>query len=374
VQYLPNPEEQEWLLDGLATLIEKRGYGHFVTMPIVEPTPACFPDRWNFSPSGLDRIVRRLMQYANLADLQPHILTFVQATQERKTGRDPYACHTIAGAFLGIDGKTCSLAFNEQAPADAEYMAGVMAHEVAHVYRAFHGLGDETLSREEEECLTDVTAAYLGFGILTANVSFRTRTSGTNVGYHATFKWSTQRAGYLTPQAFAYLIAVQMTVRNFAKKQCRKLLKHLETDQAAFAQAALDVLIHDKDKLAERLKLPARSLWTPSPGLSEILHSLPKAESHNAGRPVYRVAKANMGVYGVLGLVAGVVTAIVAVVVWDSGIALTLPFIGLAAGIWWGYHNRVEVCSNRDCHSVLPAGVATCPQCERDIVNSSNEE
>ena len=379
VQYLPTPEEQEWLLDGLALLIEKRGHGHFVTMPIVEPTPAYFPDRWNFSPVGLDRVVRRLMQYANLTDLQPRLLTFVQATQERDTGQGAYACHTVAGAFLGIDGQTCSLAFNEQAPPDAEYMAGVIAHEVAHVYRAFHGLWAETLSREEEECLTDVTAVYLGFGILTANISFRTRTSGTNVGYRATFKWSTQRVGYLTPQAFAYLIAVQMIVRNFDKKRCRQLLKHIEPDQAAFAQAAFDMLIHEKEKLAKHLKLPARSLWVPSPDLSEILQPLPEAELYNAGRPVNRTTKAHMGLYGILGIVAGIVAAVVVVVAWDSESALMLPLIGLAAGIWWGHRNRVELCSNPDCQSVLPPGAAICPQCEGQIVNTehpdiSNEE
>jgi hypothetical protein len=162
VQYLPTPEEQEWLLDALALLIKKRGHGHFVIMPIVEPSPACFPDRWNFSPVGLDRVVRRLMQYAKLTELQPRLLTFNQAAQDRNTDQGAYGCKTAAGAFLGINSQTCSLAFNEQAPADAEYMAGVMAHEVAHVYRAFHGLRAETLPRGEEECLTDVTAVYLG--------------------------------------------------------------------------------------------------------------------------------------------------------------------------------------------------------------------
>ena len=111
-------------------------------------------------------------------------------------------------------------------------------------------------------------------------------------------------------------------------------------------------------KLAKDLKLPARSLWVPSPDLSEILQPLPEAELYNAGRPVYRTTKAHMGLYGILGIVAGIVAAVVVVVAWDSESALMLPLIGLAAGIWWGHRNRVELCSNPDCQSVLPPGAA----------------
>jgi len=51
-----------------------------------------------------------------------------------------------------------------------------------------------------------------------------------------------------------------MIVRNFDNKRCRGILKHVEPDQAVFAQATFGALIHEKEKLTERLKLPGRSL------------------------------------------------------------------------------------------------------------------
>ena len=44
-QYLPTPEEQDWLIEAFADLVSKRGHHHLVSMPIVEPTAHFFPDR-----------------------------------------------------------------------------------------------------------------------------------------------------------------------------------------------------------------------------------------------------------------------------------------------------------------------------------------
>src|SRR5262249_42632540 len=119
-------------------------------MPIVEPTPKFFPDKWTFTPRGLDRVVRRLMQYARLGDMDLELATFTQREAAYRRDDGQHVCNWAAGAFLGIDGNKCCLAFNESAPADAEYMAGVMSHEVAHAYRARYGFVGSS-SQEEEE-------------------------------------------------------------------------------------------------------------------------------------------------------------------------------------------------------------------------------
>ena len=165
------------------------------------------------------------MQYALLTDLEPQIVTFTEDQSAQGTSRDEYRC----GAFLEIEGRTCCLAFYEDAPHDMEGMAGVMAHKIAHVYRAFHGLVNSS-SWEEEERLTDVTAVYLGFGILAANLCGNLETSHADIPY-------------LTPQAFAYLVALQMVARNLSKNERRRILKHLEWDQDDFARVALDSVI-----------------------------------------------------------------------------------------------------------------------------------
>src|SRR5262249_28576570 len=100
MQQLPTAEEQEWLIKALADLIGNCGSTQFVAMPIVEPTPAFFPDKWSFSVDGLDRVVRRLMQYAGLK-LDPVLVTF-STDEETNT-----VCRTVAGAYFGTKNGCC---------------------------------------------------------------------------------------------------------------------------------------------------------------------------------------------------------------------------------------------------------------------------
>jgi hypothetical protein len=59
VRELPTATEQHWLLVSMAALIKARGYEHLLTNPIVLPTRQYLPDKWSYSPKGLDRVVRR---------------------------------------------------------------------------------------------------------------------------------------------------------------------------------------------------------------------------------------------------------------------------------------------------------------------------
>ncbi len=369
MQYLPTGEERAWLIRALGDLINKQGHDPFVSMPIVEPSPKFFPDKWTFTLRGLDRLVRRLMQYARLDDMDPQLATFSETNMVHSSNEHSKACRVTAGVFLGIEGNKCFLAFNENAPADAEYMAGVMAHEVAHVYRTRHGL-DVLSSEEDEELLTDVTAVYLGFGMLVANVRYRVRTYGTGVGPYATFNWENSGAGYLTPQAFAYLLALQFVARDLSPSHCDRLIKQLEPDQAAFTKTAMSALHGQSEELPRLLKLGPPNQWSPPTSASDVLQPLPEWQMVKTGHPVLRVLKARMGMYGVLGFIAGVVLAAIVINAVDSEVPMLLPVVGLVAGIKWGYARGHEVCSNPDCGTVLPKDDTTCPNCGGTIVES----
>lgn len=66
MQHLPEPEEQRWILDGLAGLIQKGGLAPFVAAPIVETDRRYFPEGYSPTLPSVDRLARRLMQYAGL--------------------------------------------------------------------------------------------------------------------------------------------------------------------------------------------------------------------------------------------------------------------------------------------------------------------
>lgn len=367
MQHLPNVDEQKWLIQAFQELVATRGADHLVSMPIVEPTRHFFPDPWAFSPRGLDRVVRRLLQYARLTDLEPEIATFAQVDSTGDAGENQHACYSTAGAFFGIENGKCYFAFNEHAPDESEYAAGVMCHEVAHAYRAVHGLVRS--SQEEEELLTDVTSVYLGFGILAANVNHRIRTYGTEVGYYVTYTWSNQRVGYLTPQAFAYLLALQIVARDLRSGERSRLLKHLEPNQAAFTRTALDSLRSSSRSVPDLLKLPSKETWPPPVPLTDILKQLPGWKMSDEGRPVRKIVKARFGLYSALGFVAGIMLMLFTGKSVDIGTALWFPVLGIVAGSYWAFRNRRYLCSNVDCKGVIPRDASSCPKCNGPIID-----
>src|SRR6185437_16805516 len=67
---LPRPEEADELIAHLAALVAARGPGPLVSGVIVEPTSRYFPDPWSPTMEGVERLARRLLVYAGLADLE----------------------------------------------------------------------------------------------------------------------------------------------------------------------------------------------------------------------------------------------------------------------------------------------------------------
>lgn len=389
MEFIPSDEQQLWLIDSLADLLRVRGTGHFLSMPLVEPTWTFFPDRWSFSDLGLDRVVRRLMQYAGLGRLDVRIVDFIQPRITERSKRRIH--HSLAGAFLGIQDDSCYFAFNVDAPAEEEYIAGVMAHEVAHAYRVHHGICDDS-DPDREEWLTDVTAVYLGFGILVANNSYRYRkTSSGIVGFGTFFSQSEDRAGYLTPQAFSFLLAIQIQARALDRARRNRVLKHLETTQRAFVKAAADVIALWPDEIFDRLQFPRQGESVPEVPLRSVLLPLPEPDVaddevrekevgevgtgspflFNTGRPVFRVRQTRTIQYGTFGAAGGLAVVALAMIVSIRGWPLAaVPLIGLGAGIAAGRRRRFDLCSDPECQSILASGATTCPNCGGLIVGS----
>lgn len=373
MRFLPTKNEQRWLIDRLADLLTRLGSERFIAVPIIEPTPQFFPDRWSFSHEGLDRLVRRLMQYAGLGELDVEITTFVETQPWERPHRGRQGRST-AGLFMGINQGCCLFAFSEETPADPEFMAGVMCHEVAHAFRSHWRLSEDTTS-DEEEWLTDLTACYLGFGILAANNSYRCRTAAL-----------TESTGYLPPQAFAFLLGAQMVAQSLSSEERTRLLKYLEPNQASFTKAAVTALLKQRAAIMRRFGLQPGSTGGPMKGLEEILRPLPEyvepvlpADSpeametcrFNAGRPVFAVQKSRASVYTAVGFVLGLVAGALITGLSGQPVAMAvLLVIGSGAGAYYGWHQRYEVCSDRACEAVLEPGMSECPHCGGHIAGS----
>jgi len=248
---LPPPAEQQWLLDELAYLVAKQGEEPFTSSTLWLPREADFPDRWDADVPSLERLLRRLLGYVGLADVRVTVAPIRGETSIDHVDADgePQLRHHGAAAwFGGMNGKTAYFGCAEHQLANAgESLVGVLAHEVAHAYRHVHGLVRD--DRDEEECLTDLTTIYLGFGVFTVNNTHRFRASSVQRGARLYRQTSHSRAGYLSPEAASFVFAANLLARRMSCLQAWRTLRWLEPNQRGYTRAAL------------RHLAPAERLW-----------------------------------------------------------------------------------------------------------------
>lgn len=79
-------------------------------------------------------------------------------------------------------------------------VAGILAHEIAHIF--LHRYGASWGDQKRNEILTDTTAAYLGFGVTIMNATFYQFTTGGK-----TPEMTSEYFGYLSPEEFGYIVS-----------------------------------------------------------------------------------------------------------------------------------------------------------------------
>ena len=373
---LPPADERELLLDELGHLLARSGPGPFVASTILEPTNRHFPDRWSPDAQGVKVLARRLLAWAGLPDLGVDVMI------DPGRGRARQGHHEGTAAwFAGIHDGRCQFGAVADHLHDAAAIVAAMAHEVAHAWRAFHGISE--VNSKAEELRTDLTTVVLGFGILTANAAYRYRAGGDFDGQNATTWWTHQSLGYLSPQSLAFLLAAQVVARGASAFERRKIAGHLETTQAASFKAACAAL--DRDALRARLALPPPESWPkpiaepvslpereslPVPASVTGLPNPPPARLANAGQSVFRVIRTRAGHGAAAGMVAGVIVgSVLGRSVPGAGFWLTMGFVLAAALVGWfaGRTLRRDICSDPYCAERVPVAATTCPGCAGTI-------
>lgn len=277
VELIPPDEVRTWVLDALQDLVSTCGFEHLVCAPMLLPQPRYFPDHWSPDADGVRRLALRFLRYAGQDALDVEVEMFDNRPEDAPSlgPLDRKRAHEGAAAwFAGIDDGVCLFGASVGLLDDPGGVTAALAHETGHVFR--HMLDLVVRDRDLEECLTDLSTTYLGFGVLTTNASERHRSwvlqaTGSSLGGHA---WSTSQLGYLSPQTMSFALAVVERVRQRGRSERRAILNALESNQAGFFRAAqrwLNRNFDDANALRERLGIPEPSQWPEPDGLEDLL-------------------------------------------------------------------------------------------------------
>jgi hypothetical protein len=405
VELIPPEGEREWVLDALRELVVACGHEHLVTAPVVLPSPRCFPDAWSPDERGVRRLALRILRYAALDELDVALEMFDdgQAAAARRQGLAGQV-HTephegTAAWFAGIEDGICWFGANVSLLDDPGGVTAALAHETAHAFRHAHELVVE--DRDLEECLTDLSTIYLGFGVLTANASLRHRSwsfmaDGGALGGHA---WTTSQLGYLSPQAMCFALAAFVRARDRGAAERRAIVDALETNQAGFFKAAerwLEKALGGLEGLRERLGLPDASRWPAPARLEDLLAALPDEDDGddtraddakamdaparppaaaagsergwNAGGKVYRVpypASPMLGLVLVLGSIGASIPLLAA---GQELLAPAAIVAGLTLARWLPRRFPRHECST--CNGLVRRGDERCALCGGTVVGT----
>jgi hypothetical protein len=382
MELLPGEHEQKALLNGLAAIIEARGFETFVLAPLLEPDPRFFPEPWEPSARGVRALALRLLRHAGLENEDASVTLFGESLA-RGTHRGAVAW------FAGMQGATCLFGVHRNQLREHDAVVGTLCHEAAHAYRTSTGLA-EAYDRLEEEN-TDLTTIYLGFGILTTNNTCRFRKGAMAGITYPRAGSSMARAGYLSPQAMAFALAAQVTSRGVSALEAKRIERLLEGHQQAFFHAARRRFEKDVAGLRFRLGLPPIETWPESKPVTfaeipddAVFEPDTRAAAlldtpRNEGRNVFCVRQTYAAHYALGGVIVGALAGSLVSMVW--GLALPAVVVGIAVlgGLalgWWGRFRFTETCSDPECGAALPANAASCPRCNgriRGTIRDSNE-
>jgi hypothetical protein len=262
---LPPPPEREWLITQTAELLASQGHASYLRAPMLEPTPAYFPDRWAGGEASVRRLLLRLLRYAGHPDIDVEVVIHEEDPARRgevlakpapMRGKDPVAW------FVRREGEKMHFACEEAILREPENLVPALARAVAHAHRVLAGLPNSDNQR-----LIDLTGVALGFGLLTTDACqrFYSKSAGGFRSTRAEF-----RLGALSVQDMSFLLALQFTARGTDKRTLRKLLGGVQPNQAAFVREALAWLEQLDPPVRERLKTPAQDRWPPAPDLAAL--------------------------------------------------------------------------------------------------------
>lgn len=364
---LPSEEQEDWVLDNLAELVERQG-----TEPLLQPPIMDLPfgARELSGEDGVRQVLRFIMNSVGLESLALH-LRLASYTDVLAAGGIAYphpGLSSTLGWFEGIEDDRCTFGVDLSQHWDLEGLVGTMSHEVAHAWRHHHGLTVE--DHDEEELLTDLSTHYLGFGLYTTNTSSRLRTwsdlAFTSYQQH-------EKAGYLPTVVMSFTLALTVAARGGDRSERRRVARRLETDQRAYFKTAATYL-DEADELVQELGLgprrrraPLRKRAVPRAEPSDARDTVEVWESDEGAEegdhePVFGMKSSRPTAITWLTMLAGL-AAIIGLGSY-AGLGIFIFLIGLVwVFLWYFVGPGTRCCLCTVCEARMDALDTSCPGC-----------
>jgi hypothetical protein len=234
----PGRTDVEWLIRQLARLVEVGGAARLLAEPIA-PEPASFPDAWQASPARVVRVIERLLWHAGV---ERRVVVVDRRDESGTTHRRVATeCDVVD---IDVNGPTIDLDLHSIGDDD---VVGTLAHEVGVAVAVISGVagGDPYRDRaavsawsEDDLRIGSVAAVWAGLGVLAANAAFQQYSGGVFQPHRgfAPVEYDVIRAGHLPLPALAFLLAIQIELRD---ARLPRGLGRPQTDEVRAWQRAL---------------------------------------------------------------------------------------------------------------------------------------
>lgn len=214
------PEQQRWVDSNFLRLAGLLGPRRLLQATVVLPTPEHFPDPYDRSEAGLQRIFARVATGMQVKPSDIDVTLFASA-DDLTRGLAPFSSGQTSGAaglYHHDPANKPHISINEKQLKDPMALVAVLAHELGHIILLRPGL----VPRDDPdmEPMNDLLTVFLGFGIFTANAAFHFKQYTTDRSQG----WSAGRLGYLSEELYGYALARFALERGEVKPAWRKFL------------------------------------------------------------------------------------------------------------------------------------------------------
>jgi hypothetical protein len=194
-----------WHLENFTWLVQQFGRnGAFARLKLVLPKPDYFAIGGKRDHAFALRVFDQIKAYCGMAAWEADLVADDNPLARRgELSAFMVAPQRHAVGTFAVAGNRIQISYVPALLARPEHLIATLAHELAH-YLLATAREPPPCEDDEKECLTDLTAVYLGFGVFLANArfTFEAVTAGPSAG------WRMSHSGYLPEADLIFALAL----------------------------------------------------------------------------------------------------------------------------------------------------------------------